>query len=311
MSTPEFSKAFAEVIDECKSLVDASGALDPQHPPVPDEPLASLLDQCRALTRNASDNLEPIRTIHHFACTGGTLISKCIASMPNVQLLSEVAPYSQMQSTGRPKFVPTDMIQLLRSSSRGSNDQLEESVFVAAIDVIYRNSLDKGQRLVLREHSHSKFCHGDRMLESRGIAEILRDKYPLRSIVTVRHPLDSFISLSMQEWLTFKPATLEEYAVRYLAFLEEHKGKPVFRYEDFVKNPEDVMKAISSELQLPFYEQFKDAFGASKLSGDSGRSSGQISHRRRREVPLSIVAQLGSKAYQSLCGTLGYEPSQS
>ena len=36
-----------------------------------------------------------LRSIHHLACTGGTLISKCIASMPDVALISEVNPMNR------------------------------------------------------------------------------------------------------------------------------------------------------------------------------------------------------------------------
>ena len=36
-----------------------------------------------------------IRTIHHLACTGGTLISKCISSMPETALISEINPMNR------------------------------------------------------------------------------------------------------------------------------------------------------------------------------------------------------------------------
>ena len=36
-----------------------------------------------------------LRSIHHLACTEGTLISKCIASMPDVALISEVNPMNR------------------------------------------------------------------------------------------------------------------------------------------------------------------------------------------------------------------------
>ena len=62
---------------------------------------------------------EPIRTIHHFACTGGTLISKCIATMPNTQMLSEVDPLSTMLQSKKPKFALTDIIILMQQSTRG------------------------------------------------------------------------------------------------------------------------------------------------------------------------------------------------
>jgi len=64
---------------------------------------------------------EPLRTAAHFACSGGTLISKCIAALPNVQLLSEVDPLSSYVAPGANGFTPTDLVALLRQSSRGAS----------------------------------------------------------------------------------------------------------------------------------------------------------------------------------------------
>ena len=36
-----------------------------------------------------------IHTVHHLACTGGTVISKCLAAMPKVALVSEVNPLNR------------------------------------------------------------------------------------------------------------------------------------------------------------------------------------------------------------------------
>ena len=49
-----------------------------------------------------------IRTIHHLACTGGTLISKCLGSMPDVALISEVNPLNRQGS----QFEPTNPFNL-------------------------------------------------------------------------------------------------------------------------------------------------------------------------------------------------------
>ena len=64
-----------------------------------DDNPASLLDQCLDLCADrGAGGPEPVRLLHHFACSGGSLISKCVATMPNVQLLSEVDPLSTSRS---------------------------------------------------------------------------------------------------------------------------------------------------------------------------------------------------------------------
>jgi hypothetical protein len=56
----------------------------------------SLLDKCEQVTNSYKKPKPVIRVIHHLACSGGTLISKCISAMPNVYLLSEAHPFSDL-----------------------------------------------------------------------------------------------------------------------------------------------------------------------------------------------------------------------
>jgi len=56
----------------------------------------------------------PIRVLHHWACSGGTVISRCIASQPQVVLLSEVHPLAYLRvAQAYPYYFPTDLIQQL------------------------------------------------------------------------------------------------------------------------------------------------------------------------------------------------------
>jgi len=52
-----------------------------------------------------------LRTLHHLSCTGGTLFSKCLASMEQVALLSEVHPFN----VGPLRFDSFDPVQQLFS----------------------------------------------------------------------------------------------------------------------------------------------------------------------------------------------------
>lgn len=297
----------AALIGECQSLIASSGMVDVDNIRIPAESLPSLLEQCRDITATVDTVLEPIRLLHHFACTGGTLISKCVASMPNIQLLSEVAPYSRMDA-GRPTaFVPTDLIRLLRRSSQGSDEGLELEVFLRGIDSIFRRCSRTGARLVIREHCHSKYCVGEAVMETPGLATSLASEYQVRSVVTVRHPLDSYLSLLERGWANFTPGLLDEYSKRYLAFIDDHEGSPLVRYEDFVADPAPVMQTICNDLELAFASGFEDTFSVHRLSGDSGRASPTIGRRARRVIPDEVGEQLDAPHFRKLCERLGYE----
>lgn len=270
---------------------------------------SALLEQCFKLLSAQNDLVvDPIRTVHHFACTGGTLFSKCIASMPNVQLLSEVNPFSQSTAASQSgAFVPTDMINLLRQSSRGEDDAMIAEIFRAEIKAVYKNCINKGLRLVLRDHSHSHYCVGNNISIYPTLHQLLAGDHELRSIVTVRHPMESWVSLGKNNWISWQPATISEYAERYLKFLDAHRELPIFRYEDFVLDPKNVMNRICLALELPFNEEFGGLFQIFKLSGDSGRSGTRIEPRSKRLPDDNIKEQArASVSYQELCERLGY-----
>ena len=131
----KFPESLVDTIEDCVALLE-NELEQGSEVEASNEPPSSLLQQCEQLLRADEGQKEPIRTVHHFACTGGTLISKCLAAMPNTHVLSEVEPHSQMQA--KKNFTPTDLIQLLRNSSRPSSQDLESKVFLVTTNGIDR-----------------------------------------------------------------------------------------------------------------------------------------------------------------------------
>jgi hypothetical protein len=266
--------------------------------------LQRCLDLCAAVP---TPRREPIRTLHHFACTGGTLISKCISALPNVQLLSEVDPLSGYVAPGANSFSPTDMVALLRESTRGSRPALVAELFRAQIRVLHRDALHQGLRLVVRDHAHSHFCHGSTLAERPSLRDLMPADLPLLSLLTVRHPLDSFASLADNDWLHFEPRNLDTYCRRYAAFLDRHAGVPVLRYEDFVAAPQPTMQRLCEILALRYEPHFAELFSGFRVSGDSGRSGGTIAPRPSSARALALLPQAqASAAYLGLVQRLGY-----
>jgi len=271
---------------------------------------ATLLHQCLLLCEEQDAlQTEPVRTVHHFACTGGSLISKCLAALPNVQLLSELDPLStHMLNPGKPRFAPTDLVLQLRQSSRGVPEQLIIEIFRTELRLVHQAAVQLGQRLVLRDHAHSHFCVGADVPARLTFRELVQAVFPVRSILTVRHPLDSFASLADNQWLHFSPKDVDEYCRRYLLFLERHDGVPVFRYEDFVSDPKTIMSEACRCLELAYSDGFVDLFSVFRVTGDSGRSTASISDRPRRKNAEQLrPAALESPNFHALCGRLGYE----
>ena len=136
-----------------------------------------------------------IRTIHHLACTGGTVISKCIAAMPNVALISEVNPLNRSGGT----FEPTNPLLLLERSYRKLTLEEIKEDFTGSIAQTVKICCHDGKNLVIRDHSHTEFCLGDQPSELSPIRNFLDEEYTLISAITVRHPLDSYLGLLAQD----------------------------------------------------------------------------------------------------------------
>ena len=304
-------QAFRTAIQEARALLEDHGARPAARLPMARAvPLPSLLAQCREMIHAAQAAAPvPLRTVHHFACTGGTLICRCLAAQPNVRLLSEVDPLSTLAQGGKAGFFPSDLPSLARTGSRPPGQEVLLRVFRAGLEVLMEDSRCHGLDLVLRDHAHSHFCAaGPEIPERPTLREIVAPVAPLVSVVTVRHPFDSWLGLLEWGWPHFSPGTPEEYARRYHAFLDRHADVEILHYEDFLADPEGRMAWLCDRLALSHDPGFRMLLPAIQLSGDSGRRGDRIAPRPRRpHAPEMAEAALASVWFTTLLDRLGYE----
>ena len=272
------------------------------------------VDECEAINQvktrerrqKARAHGKPLlRTIHHLACTGGTVISKCLAAMPDVALISEVNPFNRIGN----KFEPTNpLLQLERSHRTLSTEEIIEE-FCRQIDQAYKICLCDDVDMIIRDHSHTDFCMGTTPSAACPIANHLCRDYELISAATVRHPLDSYLGMLARGWeKQFSPSSLDEYSRRYLAFLERYASLPILRYEEFCVQPEAFMENLCNILEIGYSKKFLGRFGDVTLGGDSGRKGvSSIEPRPRREVPEQVQSEIETSGrYLDLVSRLGY-----
>jgi len=297
----------AEILQETVDLLDGADLLEGDDGALV-VPESSLIQQCIELASDVmSGEDEPIRTLHHFACTGGTLISQVVAAMPNVQLLSELDPLSPLEATKPGAFVPTNMQALLQHGTRPVRQDQLLDLFSAQLEVAYRQARSHGHYLVIRDHTHSHFCTGDRIPDRPSVRELLGRVAPVVSLVSVRDPLDSFVALQLHKWVHFEPRTFDEYCIRYLAFLDRYHDQPVMRYEDFVRNPQDEMARACEHLRLPYFDGFESLYSVFTLSGASGRKFARIVEPPSRPERQQLLGTArASPHYRELAERLGY-----
>ena len=257
-----------------------------------------------------SSNVRPsIGTIHHFACTGGTVLARAVQAQPNTRVVSEVDPLSvKSLVSGRKGFAPTDLIALCRTGVYDISSEVIVQMFLAALDVLYDSMNNTGQRLILRDHAHSRYCTNVDFSTRPGLMEIVQRRYCTNSVVSVRHPLESWQAMKENSFVDFPNESLDEYCLRYLAFLDDHSELPIVRYEEFVDHPEDVVRQLCGYLDIGYTDDWSMIMPAIKLTGDSGRSGDEVKPRKRRAVTDEMLAECRSSEHlEPLCSRLGYE----
>ena len=270
----------------------------------------NLLARCEEFVNTNEDVKPVVRVIHHLACSGGSLIAKCISALPNVYLLSEVHPHSYRHlSESKSIFFPSDIATLAHLARFPRAENLAVEIFRNSISQTYAHVESYGGTLILRDHSHSDYCVGEETSEKSTVVNVLNDKFDIKSLVTIRNPIDSFASLKSNYWLHFSPATFDEYCLRVLKFLKPYKHNQIIKYESFVNSPINCMMQMCTILDLPFDDSFEDIFDYFIVTGDSGRKNSRIEPRKRRELDSSLIEEIeNSKNFKLLCAQYNFNP---
>lgn len=288
---------------------------------VPTRTLAgSALVKLKRLCHSEMDEpiLSTIRVFHHWACSGGTLLSRCLAIQPQIVLLSEVHPLAYLRhQEPEPDFRPTDLIQQLCLVHNGRDPALCVAAWNGAIDALNIELTSVGKLLVLRSHSHVDFFTGILPESDAIVSRILRPRHRLLELLSVRHPLDSWLSIHRQGWdRHFRFSCFTEFCRRCLAMLDSCRGMAIIRYEDFCLNPQAGLALMADAFEFTFEPGSLERIGDVRLSGDSGRTDHVIGLRPRRPVPKEVASQLADQLaadpsespYLKLCSRLGYDP---
>jgi hypothetical protein len=248
-----------------------------------------------------------VRTLHHVACSGGTMISRCLAALPGMVLLSELNPSNRHGAA----FNPSHPLALYTLQAGPLPPKVVQAEFRGQITQVLDLCASRGSDLVIRDHSHSDFFLGAAVASLQPVRHWLAPHHPLLSVVTLRHPLDSWLGLLAAGWHTqFQPSTLLTYCARYQAFLDAYDDLDWIHYEAFCRQPETVFRKLCDALCLSCDVSALERFAMMQLSGDSGRRSDRIEPRPRRPLPESVRAELAdptsSRALRQLIMRMGY-----
>jgi len=253
--------------------------------------------------------MRTLRLVHHQACTGGSLISRCLSAIPDVVYLSEISPGGIAPKMRYDPLAPLDQFLGAYPNMRPAIAELAP-MLGRQLQEVHDIAAAHKARLVVRDHSHSDWMtrYGKGFVSIR-LVQPQFDRH--HAIVTVRHPFASYTSLVRNKWDSAVHG-YADYCRRYLAFLQDLGDLALFRYEDFCLDPRGVLTRMAEALDLGDIGPALDSWQTRTTTGNSGRGTELASIR-----PLSLTgwspalesALLDVPDHIALCGRLGYPGS--
>lgn len=251
-----------------------------------------------------------IAILYHLARTGGTLISKCLGVIEGNVLLSEVHPALSVMD---PLAQAAQWFHLLSMEERQQFLERGPFDYLEAIKLISSRTREKQQKLILRDWSHIDFTAVPFVAQpSYQLTQtaLLAKDFNVHQLATVRHPIDSFLSVANLAIMQGK-LKLEDYLAGCHQFALRARDIGFVRYEDFCAAPQAVLKDICETLQVNYADDFlnnyyKYQFITGEVSG--GRSSKEIKVPKRRPVAEELLeACKANEHYWATLEILGYE----
>lgn len=252
------------------------------------------------------------RLIHNLARSGGTIVGKCLGAMDGVYLLSEINP----RGTGR--FDPLDQADrwfgLLTDDDRAQAPGLDFADAIALIDERVR---ERGGYLVIRDWNHLDFVgvpYAPGPAGRLALADALADRFDVRSISLVRHPIDQVESF-FRAIRGAGEVPIDAVLSGARKFAEAAVATGFVRYEDFAADPDRVLGEICAALDVPFDAGYRTRWQAyATITGDTTGSRGGLEAIRpvpRKAVPPHIMDYLlASEDYRQTCALLGYDTGE-
>jgi hypothetical protein len=259
-------------------------------------------------------------TIHHVAATGGSIMSQAISALTNSILISEINPKAGIAKT-ESMFNRTSLVEhCCRASGSDLDDILKQEYFTTQLDICIKHARATGRTILLRDHSQSSFNHGapaprsdfmDSIQKWKNSSPVTCKTLP---ILSIRHPLDSFLSARKRGWHSrlSKTGRLDQYCKNLLRFQDYFSTfSTTVRYEDLCRDYRGFLCNLAENLDITAHTPSAEEIQTITITGKSGRKSNDISPRTRNiaEIDADLHAQaMESNQYKETCQRYGYNP---
>ena len=240
--------------------------------------------------------------ILNYSRSGGTLLSSVLGQLDDVILVSEVNPVCNASSTISTQVKKWYGIDIKANSFKESVIELEAYC------------LSNKKTLIIRDFSFVDFT--PHQFNSFQPALAFSSQKELESVINLR--VICFVRDAYDIWISrnFPP----QFSLYYLKYLEQIKrlDYPVFKYEDFCKNPDSELQKICKKIGVNFNikalnspNEYNNVTGDNQMPKVSrGRKLNDIQVLKRKQIPASFLEKGNADKLLSLANEeCGYPAS--
>lgn len=252
--------------------------------------------------------------------SGGTLLNRCLGSLPDVVMMSEVNPKSNDGKVEEKEY------RTVKDQAKHWYDiDLKSEGYEENILELYDYCNKNNKKLIIRDFSFVDFnpCafNSNVPVNKLYTLELLKDKVETEPFAFTRDSIDACVS-----WIPLRIKKTKSFFKLYRNYSEAvvDNGMPLFKYEDFCADPDKVMKEICESVNLNYSDEYKDYGSFYKVNGDinftdketkvRGGSRGikqkSIRPLKRKRIPLKRAVQINNNK-DMVCANkiLGYPAS--
>ena len=236
-----------------------------------------------------------IRIIHNLARSGGTLISKCLGSMKTVALLSEIHPKAQQAVSFNAVKQAQKWLDFDLTYPAQNND------FVASIKAIDRHCSQHKKILLLRDWSHVDYLGvpvTTKPSNQTSLVNVLKDDFHIQNIQLLRNPIDTWLSTRRLNLIKAARISSNDFIQAYLNYLKNTSSNSQLLYEDFLIEPDNILKQICFHLKIEYDASYRNKWHEfEQITGDksnlsSHRAKPIIKPRARRTIEIQEVEEI-------------------
>ena len=228
-----------------------------------------------------------------FARSGGTVLNQCLGSLPDVVIMSEVNPLGG----GWGKKQEYSLTSVQEQAKHWYQIELGSKGFVDSVLELEQICTENNKHLILRDwtfsnfmpHSVNDFNPPNKLLT----LEALRGKCHLIPFVFVRDAIDV--------WISRGTPPVDEFFKRYRRYIEAIDDLPIFKYETFCRQPEEIINGICDLTGIKYSKAWSDFQEFETVHGDiqssqvsRGVRQGKIQPMPRKRVPRERIQEVNN-----------------